>query len=154
MATRKKSSLTDKQRRLIEFLTEYPDATLREAGIAAGYSTTNSIAASSAAKALNSPNVQRRMQQLMDRDPALQDRALLARLKDGLGSDKKTYASFNGQIMDERVDADMPTRKEYLKLALTVKGALVTKQEVTGNDGDPLTVKVVQFGAGDVLEGL
>jgi len=128
----RKRRLSERQRKLAEYLVENPDCTLKDAGLAAGYENKNPAA--SAYNALTRKSVQERIAELMDKDPELRDPALLERLKHGLDSKKKTYGIEKGQILDERTDEDMPTRQQYLKLAFQLKGALVNKQEISGGD--------------------
>lgn len=137
---KRKGQLTPNQRAVIAFVTKNPDATLMEIGIACKLTPSNPGVGAS--KTLHNESVQAKLRTLMDRDPALQDEALLERLKDGLRA-KKTDRLLNvktGEV-HEFVDEDMPVRHNYLKLALGVKGAMATKHEISGPNGVPLSLK-------------
>jgi len=122
--------LSVKQKALVEFLLDNPNATLADAGRAAGFEGKHPEQA--AHGALKSVSVQETMAAMMEADPLLNNTALLEKLKEGLSAKKKTYSSHEGIITDSREDDDFGTRKEYLKLGLQVKGALINKQEISG----------------------
>lgn len=129
--------MTEKQRAVLNFLIDHPDATWHEVGMACGFKDAKKPG-TAAALAARAPSVQERLSELMDSDPDLRNEALLERLKEGLRASKKTYATHEGIITDEKTDPDMPTRQNYLKLAFGVKGGLVQKQEISGPGGAPL----------------
>ncbi len=143
--------LTKRQDKAIKYLAEHPTASLQDAGMVAGYKESN--AGASVASALRSPNVQEVLADMMEKDPTLCNSALLVKLREGLESNKKTYfADRNGNITEEKTDDDQPTRKEYLKLAFQVKGALINKQEISGGEKPVSTVDLSFLQAEQLLK--
>lgn len=124
--------LTKKQDAVVRYLAEHPTATLHDAGLAAGYCENNP--AIGAGAALRSRNVQEVLADLMENDPSLCNSALLVRLREGLDAKKKTYFAHEGRVIEEKTDEDLGIRKEYLRLAFQVKGALINKQEISGGE--------------------
>lgn len=46
----------------------------------------------------------------------------------------------------DKVVEDFPTRHKYLETALKLKKRLIDRQEVTGADGEPITINVIAYG--------
>ena len=84
-AKKDKHRLTPHQRRVVEAKIRKPEATLREVGVRAGY---RSSPAQHAHKALQTPHVQTRLAELMEKHPRqeLKFERLLHTLADGLGA--------------------------------------------------------------------
>lgn len=47
----------------------------------------------------------------------------------------------------DKVVPDYPTRHKYLETALKLKKRLIDRQEVTGTDGEPITINVIAYGS-------
>ena len=106
------------QEKIARLRVKHPTDSLTEIGVKAGYaSPTNG-----AWRALNKESVKARIRELMDSRPKLQLPSLMKKLEDGLDADKKQYFAFNGTVMDERTDPDMPTRAKFLDTALELHG--------------------------------
>lgn len=145
--TQGKKRLTPIQQKLVELLAENPNLTLEEAGVQAGY---KSSPRQHAHATLKNSNVNAVWRELMDKDPRLQDRALLDKLAQGLEAEKTQFFAEKGEVKDERTCVDFPTRGTYLDLAAKIKGGLApARQELTGANGEPL-----DFGGGADLSGV
>ena len=143
--------LTKKQKALVKFVNENPDATQEQIKQATGYSAQSAVSV-----ALHRPNVQQRMAELMEKDPALCDEALIQKWKEGLDS-KLVSRSFdrNGELTGTYKDLDMAVRKSYLALVGKWRGLEVIKQEISGPGGGPIDFQaheaVKQLTKGDLL---
>lgn len=137
--TGRRRRLTQKQRALIKFVTENPDATQDEIAAATGYCGQETVS-----KTLKNENVQRRMAEAMERDPALCDEALREKIKEGLNATHKQYFAFEGEVTDEKEDVDFATRKSYLHLAGRWKGLELERHEVSGPNGGPIPTGDIQ----------
>jgi signal recognition particle subunit SEC65 len=133
---RPRRRLTPRQRAVLKFVTEHPDATLEEIGIACGLS--EEYPRQAAYDALNSKGVKSRMEMLMDARPALKDEALLVKLEEGLEAQETKFFAHEGEVVDERTTTDYPTRRGYLELALKLKGRMKEQREVSGPNGGPI----------------
>lgn len=109
--------LTRKQSKLVTARLRDPEATHREIGLQTGTIRSN------VTRELNKPHVKLRIRELMDSRPKLRLPALLKRLEEGLESKKTQYFADKGNVVDERTDNDMSTRKGYLELAVELQGA-------------------------------
>lgn len=135
--TPRRRRLTPNQRAVLKFVIANPDATLDEIGRACNL--TPSHPAGGAHAVLHSENVQQRMLKLMDSRPRLQDEALMIKLEEGLDSTKTDHvvSQRTGEVHTFKQE-DMPTRKQYLDLAVRLKGALKNQTEVSGPNGGPI----------------
>lgn len=120
-------------------MTEHPDATLEQIGIACGLS--KKYPQQAASNVLNSKTVISRMEELMEKRPALQDEALLVKLEEGLESQETKFFAHEGEVQDERTTTDFPTRRGYLELAFRLKGRMKEQREISGPGGGPIPIQ-------------
>lgn len=93
--------------------------THKDAAIAAGYAPGSAGVAAS--RALADPEFRSELRALMDRVGATRER-VLTRIREGLDATKKTYASSDGIITDQREDPDWEARGKFADRAARVRG--------------------------------
>ena len=87
----------------------------------AGYSDVAGGASVVASKALADPEFRRDLQAMMDRIGATREKVLTT-LREGLDATRKTYATSEGKITDERIDPDWEVRGKFADRAARVRG--------------------------------
>lgn len=131
----RRKRLTPQQRKLVEARIKNPDATLAELARKADYHD-----AQGAHKALQSPNVQARMAELMDARPKLTKSALLDKLEEGLEA-KDIRLTPSGMQVD--LGPDHTARREYLKMAAQWRGDIVTPEQEEGGFSRPALAVII-----------
>lgn len=114
-----KRRLTDKQRELVKASIENPRDTLSELAVKSGYSCEPAVS-----RALSSPGVKAKIQEMMDRRPKLRDDAFLDHLENGMEAEKQSATGEN--------IADWGNRHKYFETGLKLKGALTPDMEHGG----------------------
>ena len=138
-----KGKITKFQRKLVELMVKNPEITWEEAGRKAGsksYRPDNSAFA-----AMKNPNVQQHFREIMEKFPELQDSALAEKVAKGTKSKMIKFFAHEGRVVETKVIADTRLQKDYVELALKLKGLPALKVEMTGEDGTPLTVNIVKY---------
>lgn len=118
-------------------MVEHPDATQKEIALAAGYKALCSVG-----NLINhNASVREKMAEAMGLDPALCDEALRVKMKEGLNA-TVVERSFdrNGNHVETFDDVDYSTRRSYLQLAGKWRGLEMERHEVSGPNGQPLSV--------------
>lgn len=134
--------LSDRERKLLEFLSEHPEATLEEAGRFAGYPEKNT--AQRVYDNLQRAALREEMAKAMEEDDELSNAALRFKLKQGLKA-KQKVRSFdrNGNPVAEFDDDDFVTRRSYLQLIGKWKGLEMERHEVSGPDGGAIPTESI-----------
>lgn len=133
---RSRVAIGERRSKVLAAVLENPTATWDEIGKKAG------ISGEKAAFTFQADPVQELYKNLMNKHKELQDEALITKLKDGLTAKTTKFFAFEGEVTETREIDDTHLQKEYLELALRLKGApgIVNRVEVTGRGGGPVAI--------------
>lgn len=72
----------------------------------------------------------------------LTDEFLAKGIRDGCEANKVDFATFQGEIKDERIRPDMPTRGKYYEMLSKMKGVFIDRHELAGKDGGEIELVI------------
>lgn len=128
-----------------------------QAALAAGYSMS---AARSSSHTLNYPEIREYMQELMDK-AGITDEQLVQKIKDGMDAKKPISAQIlvkqDGSVVKKEDEGvieveDWASQHKFVETALKLKDRFPkTKVELGGENGQPIPIQLVTYGANDPL---
>jgi hypothetical protein len=139
-----------KQRKLVKAVVAEPEATLEELGVRAGYQASPK---QHAWQAMQNPNVQAAIRELLNANPKTRLEALTKKLEEGLEATETKFFTHHEDVgrgkkkrsvfkIEERECVDFSVRKGYLEMAFELHGAL--KSDDLG--GGAFSLSLVLFG--------
>jgi hypothetical protein len=115
---KKPRRITRKQAKLARERVKDPEATLPELAQRADYSDKSNVK-----RALDLPQVQQKVRELLAANPKTDLAALTKKLEEGLEATETRLFADKGVIMDERELPDYSTRHKYMETAYQLHGA-------------------------------